>query len=92
MIKHTPAPLHVGGMTFDTTVSGFATVRTADGQVTAYVADRYDAELYAASPELLDALIEVRQILFDGMTADYDEMTVALKRSGDAIKKAGGKL
>ncbi len=58
----------------------------------------FDAELKAVGksaglnvvvyPDLLESLKELYQILCDGMTADYDFMTQALKRAREAIEDA----
>jgi hypothetical protein len=87
--KHTPGPLEVWCQQDKTEISGFYVIGDVGKEhaCTAYVASQHDAKLYAAAPELLEALQDCYSLLReDSDTADYFPMDKIKK----AIKKATG--
>ena len=57
--KHTPGPLVILGQQQSTEIGSFYAIGPIGKPCTAYVANRYDAGLYAVAPELLASLEEL---------------------------------
>ena len=82
---HTAGPHHVDGRNKTTQVGNFHLV-WGGGELLAYVARRGDANLYAAAPELLEALEAVlREFEYEDRAPDQ---TAALYAASAAIAKA----
>lgn len=60
-MKNTPGPIVVHGRVKSCEIGGFLAVGRADEPPTAYVAVLDDAKLYAAAPDMFEALSEIHK-------------------------------
>ena len=96
---HTPGPHKVEGTNQSTQVGGFHLI-WGGGDLLAYVAYKPDALLYAAAPDLLEALQEVRTIITEGAVTGFDpnsgdwaeRLFDSQAMSSAAVRKAGGNV
>ena len=97
--KYTPGPLAIWGKQAKTEIGGFTVIGKADqtGGCTAYVCGTHDAQLYAAAPDLVEALKGVMPALRDaadtmtahGRKASASELEANIRIARAALSKAG---